>query len=79
MIAVIEERESVVWGYGKNDAEAMRDARRWISQKSQYKVGRLRFIPLKDNAPLSSDGLELYKHCVLEPEKQAVQLQLNIL
>ena len=73
MIAVIERKHKVVWGYGKTTAEAMRDAEQWIAswklamteRGKPCVVGMLEFARLNPAADVTQcDGEGLWQWVV---------------
>lgn len=67
MIAAIERKHNVVWGLGPDKASAVNDAKNTIKEKSfnpGIKPNELELVPMAEDAPLGSDGFELFKHCI---------------
>lgn len=78
VIAAIERARQCVWGYGANQVAAMNDARQQIAGKPHFKVGKLEFVAMREDADLDLDGESLWKYCILgEPEK-ATPLQESL-
>jgi len=69
MIAAINDKQKVVWGIGRNDAEAITDAHNESKQKPDIDMGNLRCVPLKPDAPLEYDGVGLFEYCIFNAEK----------
>lgn len=68
MIAAIERKHNVVWGIGPDKASAVNDATKTMKEKSfnpGIKPNELELVPMAEDAPLGSDGFELFKHCIL--------------
>jgi hypothetical protein len=68
MIAAIERKHNVVWGLGPDKASAVNDAKNTMKEKSfnpGIKPNELELVPMAEDAPLGSDGFELFKHCMV--------------
>ncbi|RLJ20010.1 hypothetical protein DJ031_06785 [bacterium endosymbiont of Escarpia laminata] len=77
MIAAISDEHQVVWGIGRTEAEAVSDANKEAAKKSRcIKMGKLRCVPLKKNAPVEFDGASLWPYCELDTANQTTQLDL---
>ena len=68
MIAAIERKHNVVWGIGPDKASAVNDAKNTMKEKSfnpGIKPNELELVPMTEHADISSDGFELFKHCII--------------
>ena len=66
MIAAIERKHNVVWGLGPDKASAVNDAKNTIKEKSfNPGIKPNELVPMAEDAPLGSDGFELFKHCII--------------
>ena len=68
MIAAIERKHKVVWGFGPDKTSAVNHAKNTMKEKSfnpGIKPCELELVPMKEDAPLGSDGFELFKHCII--------------
>lgn len=66
MIAAIERKHKVVWGIGPDNTSAVNDAENTMKEKSfnpGIKPSELELVSLEEDAPMGSDGFELYKYC----------------
>lgn len=69
MIAAIERKHKVVWGLGPDKASAVNDAKNTMKEKSfnpGIKPNELELVQMAEDAPLGSDGLKLFKHCIVD-------------
>jgi len=78
MIAAINNKQKVVWGIGRNDAEAIMDAHNESSKKPDINIGKLRCVPLKPEAPLEYDGASLFEYCIFNAETTNKNTQFDL-
>ncbi len=78
MIAAINDKQKVVWGIGRNDAEAIMDAHNESSKKPDINIGKLRCVPLKPGTPLEYDGASLFEYCIFNAETKKESTQFDL-